>query len=233
MGIIEAKNISYTYDDGTVALKNIKIDIEEGEKIAIMGPNGAGKSTLLHLLCCIKIPSEGELKLFNIHVKKHNANELRKRIGIIFQDPDDQIFMPRVWDDVAFGPINLGLEEKEVRRRVEKYIDFVGIKELENRVPHHLSYGEKKKVAIAGVLAMEPEILLLDEPTANLDPRAQRDFIELIKSLKKTIVLATHDINLASILADRGYILKNEIIANGTLKELFSNKAVIKEAFGI
>lgn len=228
MSLVEAENVSYTYEDGTVALRNVFLRIEKRERVAILGPNGAGKSTLLHLLAGLKSPSKGSIRLFGTELK--NAKRLRLRAGILFQDPDDQLFMPRVWDDIAFGPINQGLNEEEVKRSVRWAMEATSLKGFENRVPHHLSYGEKKRVAIAGVLAMKPELLLLDEPTANLDSRGRSELLNLINKLNKTVIVATHDINAALLLADRAYILNRKIIGKGELSELFSDRELLDRA---
>ena len=171
MDALRLRNVSYRYPDGTRALENVNIVIEAGERVSLVGPNGAGKSTLLHMLDALYIPTEGTLEIAGIVVNKKTAAQATMKAGLLFQDPDDQVFMPRVWDDVAFGPINMGLGEPEVRKRVERSMALAGVTDYADRVPHHLSFGEKKRVAIAGLLAMEPQIYLLDEPTANLDPR--------------------------------------------------------------
>jgi cobalt/nickel transport system ATP-binding protein len=230
MDLVEINDITYAYDDGTLALKNITLSINPGEKVALLGPNGAGKSTLLHLLAGLKTAQTGEIKLFGETMNKNTEKCLRRRIGILFQDPDDQIFMPQVWDDIAFGPINLGLEADAVKERVEWALDQAGLKGFEHRVPHHLSYGEKKRVAIAGVLAMKPDILFLDEPTANLDSKGRAELISLIQSLEATILIATHDINAAVHLTNRAYLLNKTIIGSGSLSEIFSNRDYLEKA---
>jgi len=232
MGMIEAQGLCYGYDDGTVALRDISISIGKGERVAIVGPNGAGKSTLLHMLAGLKPSSSGTLKLFGEPFSRKNERALRARMGLLFQDPDDQIFMPRVWDDVAFGPINRGLDEKAVRKRVRRALHAAGLIGYEERVPHHLSYGEKKRVAFAGVLAMEPEILLLDEPTANLDPRNRRDLLAMVNSLNRrgtTVVTATHDMEAVTDLADRVYVLNRAIVREGSVREIFLDPGLLEE----
>jgi cobalt/nickel transport system ATP-binding protein len=232
MGMIEAQGLCYGYDDGTVALRDISISIGKGERVAIVGPNGAGKSTLLHMLAGLKPSSSGTLKLFGEPFSRKNERALRARMGLLFQDPDDQIFMPRVWDDVAFGPINRGLDEKAVRKRVWRALHAAGLVGYEERVPHHLSYGEKKRVAFAGVLAMEPEILLLDEPTANLDPRNRRDLLAMVNGLNRrgtTVVTATHDMEAVTDLADRVYVLNRAIVREGSVREIFLDPGLLEE----
>jgi len=230
---IIVRNLSYTYPDGTKALEEISLDVNEGERIAIVGPNGAGKTTFLLHLNGILHGTEGEVEVFGKSVEKVNREDIIKDVGIVFQDPDDQLFMPTIFDDLAFGPINLGLPEEEVRERVEKALLTLGLSDYENRCPHHLSYGEKKKAALAAVMSMEPRILVLDEPTANLDPRSRAELIEIIKGLNEregiTIVTATHDVNAVPELADRVYVLNKRIIAEGTSQKIFSDVELLKE----
>jgi cobalt/nickel transport system ATP-binding protein len=229
--VIDARCLSYAYDDGTEALREVSLSIGKGERVAIVGPNGAGKSTLLHILAGLKPSSCGTLRLFGEPFSKKNERALRARLGMLFQDPDDQIFMPRVWDDVAFGPINRGLDEKEVGRRVRKALEAAGLSGYDERVPHHLSYGEKKRVAFAGVLAMEPQILLLDEPTANLDPRNRRDLLNMVETLNKrgtTVVTATHDMSAIADIADRVYVLDRTIVRQGTVRQIFMDPELLE-----
>ena len=231
MGVMDAQGLSYAYDDGTVALRDISISIGKGERVAIVGPNGAGKSTLLHMLAGLKPSSSGTLKLFGEPFSRKNERALRSRMGLLFQDPDDQIFMPRVWDDVAFGPINRGLDEKAVKKRVRRALDAAGLSGYDDRVPHHLSYGEKKRVAFAGVLAMEPELLLLDEPTANLDPRNRRDLLSMVNRLNRrgtTVVSATHDMEAVTELSDRVYVLNRTIVREGDVREVFLDPRLLE-----
>lgn len=201
-----------------------------GEKIAVLGPNGAGKSTLLKIIAGLIFPKSGNVLIEGELLTKKNADVLRRRMGFLFQDPDDQIFMPRVWDDVAFGPINLDLPEEEVNARVQEALQKVHLEGMEERVPHHMSYGEKKRIAIAGVLAMRPEILLLDEPTANLDPKGRAELIEILGNLDNTMIIATHDVNVASVMAERGLVLNKRKLADGTLREIFSQDVLLEQA---
>jgi cobalt/nickel transport system ATP-binding protein len=228
--VIEIKNLSFEYDDGTVAIKDLNLDIDQGDKIAILGPNGAGKSTLLKIIAGLMFPFKGTLNLLGKLLTKKTADELRIGLGILFQDPDDQIFMPRVWDDVAFGPINYGLSEPEVKKRVKFALRQIHMEGFEDRVPHHMSYGEKKLVAIAGILAMKPKILLLDEFTANLDPRSRQEIIRVITNQKTTMILATHDINSAIQMADKAVVLNKTKFAYGTMHEIFSDEKLLKNA---
>lgn len=227
--IIEIKDVQFRYEDRTLALDGIDLNIKKGERVAILGPNGAGKSTLLKLMGGLLFPGKGDIRLFGESLKKNNAYKIRKRLGILFQDPDDQIFMPKVWDDVAFGPINLGYEEREVQKRVNDALIKSGLQGFDERVPHHLSYGEKKRVAIAGILAMKPEILLLDEPTANLDPKGRAELMDIIKRSCETLVIATHDVNTAVHIANRAVVLNKKIATNGSMRKLFSNEKLLRE----
>jgi cobalt/nickel transport system ATP-binding protein len=200
-------------------LEDVSLDVYEGERIAIVGPNGAGKTTFLLHLNGILRGSDGHVEVFGKSVDKVKREEIIKEVGIVFQDPDDQLFM--------------GLKENEVRERVEKTILSLGLTGYENRSPHHLSGGEKKKAALAAVMSMEPRILVLDEPTANLDPRSRAELIASIKRLNEeegiTIVIATHDVNAVPELVDRVYVLNKSIIAEGTLQKIFSDVELLKE----
>lgn len=175
-------------------------------------------------------PNSGNVSIEGELLTKKNADGLRRRMGFLFQDPDDQIFMPRVWDDVAFGPINLDLPENEVNPRVKEALQKVHLEGMEDRVPHHMSYGEKKRIAIAGVLAMKPEILLLDEPTANLDPKGRAELIEILGNLDNTMIIATHDVNVASLMAEKALVLNKRKMAEGTLREVFSQASLLEKA---
>ena len=229
---IKVEGLSYSYSDGTAALEDVNLTIIEGEKVVIVGPNGAGKTTFfLHLNGTIKNPS-GNVSVFGRSISGMRIEEKIRQVGVVFQDPDDQLFMPNVFDDVAFGPINMGLDEKEVKRRVHAALSKVGLEGFEERVPHNLSYGQKKRVALASVLSMEPKVLVLDEPTANLDPRSRADFISLINDLNKrdgiTTVIAMHDVNALPELADRVYVLNRRIVAEGSPREIFSDWELLK-----
>ena len=170
---LSVKNLSYTYPDGTRALKNVNMEIFKGEKVAIMGPNGAGKSTLFSHFNGLTEPTSGYLELDGkkMEYDKKTLLEIRQKVGIVFQDPNDQLFAPTVKEDVAFGPMNLGLDYEEVEKRVNEALELVGMKKFKDKTPHHLSGGQQKRVAIAGIIAMRPEIMILDEPTAGLDPQ--------------------------------------------------------------
>jgi len=227
---IVVRNLNYVYPDGTKALKNVSIVIREGEKVAIVGPNGAGKTTLL--LHFNGILRNNSVEIFGKKIGEMRREEIVRNVGIVFQDPDDQLFMPTLFDDVAFGPINLGLDEKEVKRRVERALSLVGLLSSKDKCPHHLSFGEKKKASLAAVLSIEPKILVLDEPTANLDPKSRAELIRVIKELNEggiTIVIATHDINALPEIADRVYVLNKRVIAEGSPRKIFSDTNLLRE----
>jgi cobalt/nickel transport system ATP-binding protein len=227
---LELKGVSYSYPDGTTALQDLSFSVSTDEKIAVLGPNGAGKSTLLKIVAGLMFPDSGDVLIEGELLTKKNADLLRRKMGFLFQDPDDQIFMPRVWDDVAFGPINLDLAEDEVISRVREAIRKVRLEGMEERVPHHMSYGEKKRVAIAGVLAMRPEMLLLDEPTANLDPKGRAELIAILRSLDKTMIIATHDVNVASVMVERALVVNKRKLAEGSLRDVFSQANLLEGA---
>lgn len=210
---IEARELRYIYEDGTAALKGINLRAERGKITGILGANGAGKSTLFLNLNGVLQPSDGEILLDGVPVKRDRKGltELRRRVGIVFQDPDDQLFSADVYRDISFGAVNLGLPEAEVRRRVEAAMERTGVSHLRDKPTHALSFGQKKRVAIAGVLVMEPEALILDEPTAGLDPQGVSDLLELLTSLRDsqgmTILMATHDMDVVPLCCDYAYLL--------------------------
>jgi len=230
---ITVRNLSYRYPDGTQALEDVNMEVYEGERIALVGPNGAGKTTfMLHLNGTLR-GSEGQIEIFGKNLEKMKREEIVKEVGMVFQDPDDQLFMPTIFDDIAFGPINQGLKEDEVRERVAKAISSLGLSGYEDKSPHHLSFGEKKKASLAAVMAMEPRILVLDEPTANLDPRSRAELIGILNELNEregiTMVIVTHDVNAMPELADRIYTLNRTIIETGTPREIFFNGELLKQ----
>ena len=206
--MIKIKNLTVKYPDGTEALRSLDINVNEGESIALMGANGAGKSSLLLAITGIAPYTEGEIYVDDILLSKKTVADVRQRVGIIFQDPDDQLFMPSVFADVAFGPRNKGLNEKETVRVAESALEELKISHLSSRVPGKLSGGEKKLAALAGVLAMDPSNLLFDEPAAFLDPRAKRRLVSLVRNLGHTKIIATHDSDIARQLCSRVIILK-------------------------
>jgi len=236
MAILETRDLKYSYPDGTVALNGINFKAEEGEMIAILGPNGAGKSTtFLHFNGILK-PSSGSVILKDDPIKYDNKSLLnvRKTVGIVFQNPDDQLFAPTVEQDVAFGPMNLGLSKEEIEKRVKDSLKAVSMEGFERKPPHHLSGGQKKRIAIAGILAMNPEIIVLDEPTSGLDPMGASQIMKLLYELNRqgiTIIISTHDVDLVPIYANKVYLLnEGKIIKGGTPREIFSDSETVRSA---
>lgn len=234
--MLKAENISYAYDDGTKALKNVDLEVKDGEIVSLLGKNGAGKSTLfLHFNGILK-PEFGKIYIAGEELKydKKSLVKFRQQIGIVFQNPDDQLFAPTVEEDVAFGPLNLGLEMEEVQNRVEDALKKVGMEGFEKKAPHHLSGGQKKRVAIAGILAMKPKIMVLDEPTSGLDPKGASDILKLLCELNDegmTIIISTHDVDLVPIYSTKVYVISaGEIIKDGTPKEVFSDVELVRSA---
>lgn len=234
--MIEVKDLVYTYEDGTRALDNIQFSAEKGRITGLLGPNGAGKSTLFLNLNGVLEPDSGEILVGGMEVKRDRKSllELRRRVGIVFQDPDDQLFSADVYRDISFGGMNLGLPEDEVRRRVEKAMEQTGVTHLKDKPTHALSYGQKKRVAIAGVLLMEPDVMILDEPTAGLDPMGVSDIMHLLITLRETmgitIIIATHDIDIVPLYCDYAYLLKNgKMILEGTPGEVFQHPDLLRE----
>ena len=233
---LETKNLSFTYHDGTQALKNVNIKIKKGEKIAIMGPNGAGKSTLFSHFNGLSEPTSGHVEIEGekIIFEREELLKVRQKVGIVFQDPNDQLFAPTVKEDVAFGPMNLGLDYDEVERRIKEALEMVGMAGFEEKTPHHLSGGQQKRVAIAGIIAMRPDIMILDEPTAGLDPEGVDKVFNILNNLNEegmSIVISSHDIEMVNHFADKIFVLYDgEIIAEGDKHQIFSNKELLKKA---
>lgn len=236
MNVIETREIIYEYPDGTKALENVNFKAEDGKIVALLGPNGAGKSTLfLHFNGILK-PTSGEV-VVNGHPVSYNKKDLmklRQNVGIVFQNPDDQLFAPTVMEDVAFGPMNMGLSREEVEKRVEDALKRVGMEGFEKKPPHHLSGGQKKRVAIAGILAMDPKIMVLDEPTSGLDPRGASQIMRLLYDLNEegmTIIISTHDVDLVPLYASNVYIISHgNIIKEGNPQSVFSDVETIRKA---
>ena len=234
--MLEVKNIKYSYNAEYQALKGVSLKVEKGEMVALLGKNGAGKSTLFLQLNGIYRPDEGQVFIDGEELKydKKSLLKFRQKVGIVFQNPDDQIFAPTVEEDVAFGPLNLGLSMEEVQDRVEEALSRVGMSGFEKKAPHHLSGGQKKRVAIAGILAMKPEIMVLDEPTAGLDPQGVVDLSKLLNELNDegiTIIISTHEVDLVPNYAKRVFVLVDGLlIAEGTPKEIFAKPEILQQA---
>ena len=211
--VLDVQGLAYAYPDGHQALFGVDLHVHRGERVALLGPNGAGKTTLVLHLNGILEPGAGTVAVSGIPVTKRNVREVRRRVGVVFQDPDDQLFMPTVRDDVAFGPANHGVRGPALDRRVSAALERVGMGEYADRPPHHLSYGQRRRVAVATVLAMEPEILVLDEPSSNLDPASRRELAEILRSLDVTVLMVTHDLPYALELCTRSVVLSDGVIA--------------------
>jgi cobalt/nickel transport system ATP-binding protein len=226
--IICIDSLSFSYPDGRTVLKNIDLKINRGETVALIGPNGAGKSTLLLHLNGI-LHSNGAVQILGKPLNSNNLRWVKSKVGLVFQNPDDQLFSPTVFDDVAFGPMNLGYPEGRVREMVQKALQETGMSGYEHRSPHHLSLGEKKRIAIATVLSMSPEILVFDEPTSNLDPRGRWSMIKLFQTISATKVIATHDLEMVSILCPRTVILDHgRIVADKSTTQILADIPLLK-----
>src|SRR5512143_2658238 len=227
---IEIDHLSFSYPDGTQALRDISLNMEPCEKVALVGPNGAGKSTLILHLNGILLSKQGRVKAAGLEVNQANLGHVRACVGLVFQNPDDQLFSPTVFEDVAFGPLHMGLPEPEVRGRVEQALEAVQMSTYRDRLSHHLSVGEKKRIAIATVLSMNPKILILDEPTAGLDPRARRTLINLLRELPITMLISTHDMAMVKELFPRTIVMDNgHIVADGKTKEILEDEKLLNE----
>ncbi len=225
---LEIRELHYSYPDGTVALNGISFCIERGSAVALVGANGAGKSTLLHHLNGYLTTRTGEVRIDITSVTRKTAKVVRRAVGMVFQDSDDQLFMPTVAEDVAFGPLNAGLSPEQIDERVDSALKRVGASHLRERPPYRLSSGEKRAVAIATVLAMEPDILVMDEPSSNLDPRARRRLIELLRSFEHTRIIATHDLELAVEVCSRVIVLdEGKIVADGPMLDILNDEALM------
>ena len=226
--IIEVDDLYYSYPDGNQVLKGISFRITHGEKVALVGANGAGKSTLLLQFNGCLLPEAGRVRIGEMPVTKKTLKHVRRTVGLIFQDPDDQLFMPLVYDDVAFGPLNLGLSPEEVDKQVMQALAAVGAVHLKDRPPYHLSGGEKRAVAIAAVLSLAPAILVMDEPSSNLDPKTRRQLIELLKTFEHSLIIATHDLDLVLDLCPRTIVLKEgRVAADGPTREIMADEELL------
>ena len=232
--MISVQHLSFAYPDGRQALADVNLEVCDGEKVAVVGPNGAGKSTLvLHLNGTLRANGAGQIRVDGQVISDRTLRSVRACVGLVFQDPDDQLFSPTVFDDVAFGPLHMELPDDEIRRRVQRALAAVGMLGVERQMPHHLSLGERKRIAIATVLAMEPRVLVLDEPSAGLDPRARRNLIRLLRGLPQTMLVASHDMRLVWELCPRTIILdEGRVVADGPTTELLQD-AVLMEFHGL
>jgi cobalt/nickel transport system ATP-binding protein len=227
---IAVDGLQFRYPDGTKALLDIDLHIHPGERVALLGPNGAGKTTLILHMNGIHMPQDGTLAVSGLQLSKDNVMEIRRRVGVVFQDPDDQLFMPTVRDDVEFGPRNLGMTGPELDRRVADALHAMDVADLVDRPPNHLSFGQKRRVAIAGVLAMEPSILVLDEPTSNLDPASRRELAQALKSLDTTQLIVTHDLPFAYEMCDRSIIMDSgRSVAAAPTSDLLADEPLLRQ----
>jgi cobalt transport protein ATP-binding subunit len=225
---IEIRHLHYHYPDGFEALRGVDLAIERGEKVAIVGPNGAGKSTLMLHLNGLLSPSHGSIHIAGAALDRSTVRRIRAAVGVVFQDPDDQLFSPTVFEDVAFGPIHMGVPAEEVHERVERALKSVGLVGLERRMPHRLSVGQRKRAALATVLSMEPSILVFDEPSAGLDPRGRRELIGLLQSLSETLLVSTHDMRLVAEVFRRTVVMdEGRVVADGPTAELLADEALL------
>ncbi len=226
--VVDIQKLSFTYPDGSQGLKDVDFVVFRGENVAVIGPNGAGKSTLLlHLNGVLR--GNSVVKICGLSVEEKNLKEIRRRVGLVFQDPEDQLFSLSVFDDIAFGPMSMGCSEAEVSQRVARALEWVGMSGYQHRSPHHLSLGEKKRIAIATVLSLTPEILVIDEPTSNLDPRSKWSLIELLKRFPMTKIIATHDLDLVRALCQRTVVMdEGKVVADGDTKAILGDNSLLK-----
>jgi cobalt/nickel transport system ATP-binding protein len=228
--VLDVRGLAYAYPDGHQALYGVDLHVHRGERVALLGPNGAGKTTLVLHLNGILTAGAGSVAVSGLPVEKRHLQEVRRRVGVVFQDPDDQLFMGSVRADVAFGPANLGLRGDALDARVEHALDLVGMREFADRPPHHLSFGQRRRVAVATVLAMEPEILVLDEPSSNLDPASRRELADIIRSLDVTVLMVTHDLPYALELCPRAVVLsEGVIVADGPTLDVLTDDELMRE----
>jgi cobalt/nickel transport system ATP-binding protein len=231
--VLDVRGLAFAYPDGHQALYGVDLHVHRGERVALLGPNGAGKTTLvLHLngiLSADRGAGAGSVAVSGLPVTKPNIPEIRRRVGIVFQDPDDQLFMGTVRADVAFGPANLGLTGEALEQRVQTALEQVGMAEYADRPPHHLSFGQRRRVAVATVLAMEPEILVLDEPSSNLDPASRRELADILRSLDVTVLMVTHDLPYALELCPRSVVLSDgSVVADGATYDVLTDDALMR-----
>lgn len=230
---IEIEHLHYRYPDGFEALHGLDLSIGAGEKVAIVGPNGAGKSTLLLHLNGIYEPSHGSVRVGGTVVDRSSVRRIRAQVGLVFQDPDDQLFSPTVFEDVAFGPLHMGVDQAEIHDRVERALAAVGMSGFERRMPHRMSLGQRKRVALATVLSMDPQVLVFDEPSAGLDPRGRRELIRVLRQLPQTMLVSTHDMRLAAEVFPRTIVVDDgRIVADGPTDDILANDPLL-EAHGL
>ncbi|MFQ5645660.1 MAG: energy-coupling factor ABC transporter ATP-binding protein [bacterium] len=227
--VINISNLYYKYPDGTAALNGVNLTVRQGESVAVVGHNGAGKSTLLKQLNGV-FTGKGKVEIAGLPMCRENLDKIRSRVGIVFQDPDDQLFCPSVYDDVAFGPVNMGLDKAEVEERVNRTLAGLGVAEFSGRPAHHLSFGQKKRVAIATILSMDPEIIVFDEPSSNLDPKNEQALLNIIKKLSSTKIIVSHDLPMLFQLCNRVVVMeKGKINHDLSMREFVQDKELIKE----
>ncbi len=232
--VISINDVKFNYPAGVTALKGITLEVTQGERVALLGPNGSGKSTLILLIAGLLTPNLGEIKIFGEKTTSKNFQKTRNRIGLVFQDPDDQLFTPSVIEDIEYGPKNLKLPLEDVKTRSAYVLEKMGIQHLKNRPPHRLSFGEKKKISLATALVLKPELLILDEPTANLDLTSRRNLIDTLNELNRagtTIIISTHDAEAIPELADRIIIINNGLkLAEGKTSDILQNKNILEQS---
>jgi cobalt/nickel transport system ATP-binding protein len=227
--VLDLRSVAFAYPDGHQALFGVDLQVQRGERVAVLGPNGAGKTTLVLHLNGILQPGAGTVSVSGLPVVRDNLQEIRRRVGIVFQDPDDQLFMGSVREDVAFGPRNLGVRGAELDRKVMDALDMVGMADFADRPPHHLSFGQRRRVAVATVLVMEPEIIVLDEPSSNLDPASRRELADILTGLEVTLMMVTHDLPYALQLCPRAIVLSDGIVAaQGNTFDILTDDALMK-----
>jgi cobalt transport protein ATP-binding subunit len=230
---VEVDHVHFTYPDGFEALRGIHLRIARGEKVALVGPNGAGKSTLMLHLNGINTPTHGVVRIAGTAIDRRTVKRVRAEVGVVFQDPDDQLFSPTVFEDVAFGPIHLGMPEDGIHDRVERALAAVGMTGFERRIPHRLSLGQRKRVALATVLSMDPSVLVFDEPSAGLDPRGRRELIDLLRGLDQTLLVSTHDMRLVAEVFERTVVMDDgRIVGDGPTATILADDALL-EAHGL
>jgi cobalt/nickel transport system ATP-binding protein len=227
--VLDVRGLAFAYPDGHQALYGVDLHVHRGERVALLGPNGAGKTTLVLHLNGILSAGAGSVAVSGLPVTKEHIPEIRRRVGIVFQDPDDQLFMGTVRQDVAFGPANLGLRGVELEARVQRALEQVGMAAYADRPPHHLSFGQRRRVAVATVLAMEPEILVLDEPSSNLDPASRRELADILRSLDVTVLMVTHDLPYALELCPRAVVLSDgAVVADGSTYDVLTDDHLMR-----